>query len=399
MKNLKQFKSIQNQFNKQTKAVSGQVKKTINVVKTITNTPQLINKLANGNDQLPYQFREKIAEIGNIQITSLQIIRNPVSSAIIEMMNIVSGFELKDKIKKSPYDNLFHLKIRINNKWDFEKESVPLLRDKINNKDQEILQISEIPGNIIRDFVENVVNLMGLNKFNTYNSKSNNCQNFALAILQANGINNENYNNFIKQDTEFIFKNSKNPVFTKILNTVTDIGNRAVILKDGEGIPKPLQNKTTLTNYDLANICIDSKIHLNMICMKDEMNLNNLENGNYIMNLENHDQDGSHWTAFVKKGKNIYYCDSFGMPPPQNQINLFNADKSKLQYSQTKIQDIKSKCCGFFCVAFLIFLNQGSGTMLQRCNKFIAQFDLKNAKKNNKIVKAIIKTPIKYLKK
>jgi len=39
--------------------------------------------------------------------------------------------------------------------------------------------------------------------------------------------------------------------------------------------------------------------------MKDEINLNNLKNGNYIMNLQNHDQEGSHWCAFIKKGKEL----------------------------------------------------------------------------------------------
>ncbi len=36
--------------------------------------------------------------------------------------------------------------------------------------------------------------------------------------------------------------------------------------------------------------------------MKDELE-NNLKEGNYIINLENSNQSGSHWTCFIKDKK------------------------------------------------------------------------------------------------
>ena len=35
-----------------------------------------------------------------------------------------------------------------------------------------------------------------------------------------------------------------------------------------------------------------------------------------ILNLNNHTQRGSHWTCWFKVGKERYYFDSYGEPPP-----------------------------------------------------------------------------------
>jgi hypothetical protein len=40
-------------------------------------------------------------------------------------------------------------------------------------------------------------------------------------------------------------------------------------------------------------------IKLNGIYMKDELP-SYLKEGNYIINLQNHDESGSHWTCFIK---------------------------------------------------------------------------------------------------
>ena len=46
--------------------------------------------------------------------------------------------------------------------------------------------------------------------------------------------------------------------------------------------------------------------------MKDEFN-SDLKQGCYIINLQNHDENGSHWTAFIKDKNDIFYYNSFGV--------------------------------------------------------------------------------------
>ena len=74
--------------------------------------------------------------------------------------------------------------------------------------------------------------------------------------------------------------------------------------------PKPRKKKvsqlTTLSNSDINLICNTLKIPLKGVFMKDEFKLP-LQDGNYIMNLQNLDENGSHWVAFVKIKSNVYY--------------------------------------------------------------------------------------------
>ena len=58
----------------------------------------------------------------------------------------------------------------------------------------------------IQGLVENTKKKMGDKLFTSYNAKTNNCQNFILSVLQANGLNNPEAASFIKQDSQQIFE-------------------------------------------------------------------------------------------------------------------------------------------------------------------------------------------------
>ena len=73
---------------------------------------------------------------------------------------------------------------------------------------------------------------MGEQKFFSYSSYDNNCQNFALSLLYANGADDDGLISFIKQDTEYIFKN--NPYLRRFVNNITDVHGRVTILKGGK---------------------------------------------------------------------------------------------------------------------------------------------------------------------
>jgi hypothetical protein len=394
---MKAFKKIQKDFNKQSDAVAGNIKKTTNLVKSVVKNPkEFVDKVKFGNyKELPFSFREKLNQIGDQTITSLEIIRQPISNALMTLMDGLSGFTLKQKLKETPYDKLFHLKLRINNSYDLEKEANVKLASKSDKKGQESLLISEIPNMCIRDFIENTINKININNFTHYSGDKLNCQNFVLNLLHANKINNNIFDSFIKQDTEFVFKNNPNPLFKKIMDTATDLGERVNTLTEGTGLGRKMKSKTTLTNFDIANICKIIQLPLNGIFMKDEITLDNLKNGNYIMNLQNHNQDGSHWCCFIKRSKIINYFDPFGIVPPENEVNLFHANHDTLYYNKTQIQDVKSKCCGWFCIAFLRYMAINNSYGLKKADGFIKQFDLINRKKNDKICKNIANHYIK----
>ena len=132
------------------------------------------------------------------------------------------------------------------------------------------------------------MNKIGKEKMFSCNAKQNNCQVFIRNLLEASGM----YGNeiFIMQDIKQIFHE-----FTgtrKLMNTFTDIGYRLNMLSEGTGFIQSKQEHklATLTNSDIYSICIKLKLKLNGIYMKDELKPP-LAQGNYIINLQNHDEN------------------------------------------------------------------------------------------------------------
>jgi hypothetical protein len=187
---------------------------------------------------------------------------------------------------------------------------------------------------------------------------------------------------FIMQDIKQIFHG-----FTgtrKIMNTVTDIGNRLNMLSEGAGLTSKHDKLTTLSNSDLISICIKLKIKLVGVFMKDELKAP-LSQGCYIINLQDHNQGGSHWTAFIKDKGNIYYYDSFGVVPPQNIYDIFIKDSDNIYYLDQldrRDQDIDATSCGWWSISFLYYMTNSKGPTLDRMKKFDKKFNKKDTIKN-----------------
>ena len=73
------------------------------------------------------------------------------------------------------------------------------------------------------------------------------------------------------------------------------------------------------------------------------------QTGSYVINLDKHDQPGSHWVAVYDDGEKVEYFDSFGIPPT---CRTFLG--STAVYSTAHIQPLMSNACGFYCVYFII---------------------------------------------
>ncbi len=142
-----------------------------------------------------------------------------------------------------------------------------------------------------------------------------------------------------------------------------------------------------LTNVELMDLASRMNIQLNAVLMKDEAT-HNLPNGSYIFNLQNHNQSGTHWVALIKQKKKYYYCDSFGIPPPETLINLLQCSESHFYFNDTQIQHIDSILCGYYCLLFLYVMEQ-SNKLNNNISDFLQLFYL-DTKKNDKELKKII---------
>lgn len=76
------------------------------------------------------------------------------------------------------------------------------------------------------------------------------------------------------------------------------------------------------------------------------------ENECGIVNLDDKHSGGTHWTAYMKQGKEAIYFDPFGnLKPPLELANYFA--NSTVQYNYDALQTYKSYNCGQLCLRFL----------------------------------------------
>lgn len=76
-----------------------------------------------------------------------------------------------------------------------------------------------------------------------------------------------------------------------------------------------------------------------------------------IVNLDDANNDGTHWVAYRKRGKVVNYYDSFGnLPPPLELVQYFQrggAVADKIFYNYERHQKFNSVWCGHLCLKFL----------------------------------------------
>ena len=168
-----------------------------------------------------------------------------MNSFIMKMLIFwtVGGFQ--KALDKSKYEDLFHLSVLLvlDNQVPvrLEKNEVITLRiqKKRRTKGAETKDIEQFPTGVsLNEALNKTKGLMG-DKFATYSDKHNNCQNFILGFINANGINYDAYNDFIKQDTRSIF--TANPWLRTITEAITTPAGRVSnALQGGEiEISKP----------------------------------------------------------------------------------------------------------------------------------------------------------------
>lgn len=121
---------------------------------------------------------------------------------------------------------------------------------------------------------------------------------------------------------------------------------------------------------------------------KDNLKKTKLKhNKSYIINMEDEfdketgqRNEGSHYTCFqvnkLPSGKLLgVYFDSYGMPPPKAVEEFV---KMKIPYNNKQIQGRLNNACGWFCLAFLHFINSSeyrSRHLPSDCENFCEMFD------------------------
>jgi hypothetical protein len=196
-----------------------------------------------GRDDFPPKVREVIKEFGNKPIGKLTIVRHPLADWTVEALNFASFGEFKKRYENEPYEKLYHLGLLItffdNTSILIEKNEVinTVVNPKIESAD-EVKPIKHFPqGLTLNIMLEGAKERLGDNLYK-YNAGVNNCQSFVNSLIYK--FSDIEEDRFVKQNTEQLFKGL--PVFSKVVNSVTDLGAKVNEVTEGTGIKPEVQS-------------------------------------------------------------------------------------------------------------------------------------------------------------
>lgn len=165
---------------------------------------------------------------GDETIKNILICRKPIQSAISSVLSVATGGDLEKSLKNKNYDDLYHLSMFLTttkgNKFKLEKNQ--RVNFEVGTQEQGECEFIEEEVNIkFKDFIDNTIKRMGMQRFSLYDPVKNNCQDFLLNLLQANGLANKKITDFIKQNVQELF--DENPNISKIAKATTDVAGVA----------------------------------------------------------------------------------------------------------------------------------------------------------------------------
>ena len=321
-----------------------------------------VNNLFLETATMPPNVKDILNRRGDAIVNSIKVGRTPVQSAIQGILKTLSTV---------PYDNLFHLFMVFNTSKGeilFEKNARINASTTIP-KSEDWYDLNDVPHLTLNDYIQNTKKAMG-SRFFPYHPNTNNCQDFISGVLQANGIRDQNVYNFVKQDTSMIFKNKG--WLSGMAKQVTDLGGYADVVMQGGSL------SNELTNGEIDELVKHYKIKKYHGCFIDDKLPSKLHNGYYVINLNGH----SHWCCLMKDGKKYFYFDSYGFPASQE----IEEQIGEYIYSDNQLQHMESSSCGFFCIAWMLWMQNHKHKNKEICfNSFLTIFT-DDPKKNEMIL-------------
>ena len=235
----------------------------------IKSIPQKITTILKGpRRQAPPAFRKFMEENGNLQIISIKACKEPVQSAVQDLLSVLSLGKWDQEKERFNYDSMFHVYFRMmmsnNREVILEKNAVLNIgwfdedprsnpnqpcdvydeeRCKTIIKQRACIDIPKpSPPIPLIDFFNRAVDMYGVSMY-LYDGAYANCQKFLNWLLTANNLLTPEFQSFIMQNTEEMVANM--PTITQgIMKSATDLAGIWDYLLHGEGFKKKRKTKT-----------------------------------------------------------------------------------------------------------------------------------------------------------
>ena len=176
--------------------------------------------------QFPKSARDFLTKYKDVKISNFVIRKNPIQSGVEKVLNFISQGKYNEIKEDYAYDTMYHLRLdfEIDGRiYMTEKTANIQFRNGMTTEEDEVYKISSDKSIPLLTAVENTYKKMGSNFF-SYDAFTNNCQNYIMNFLSANGLLTSDAKNFIYQPVDDMVK--KLPSYVKkFASGVTKIGS------------------------------------------------------------------------------------------------------------------------------------------------------------------------------
>ena len=121
-----------------------------------------------------------------------------------------------------------------------------------------------------------------------------------------------------------------------------------------------------LTNFEIQKY-YQNETRFNGVYSRDNLP-KQIKDGEYVINLDEHKDTGTHWLALFCKKNEIAYFDSFGVEHIPEEIKKFIGNRN-IKANIYRVQATNSVMCGYFCIGFIDFMLAGK-TLIDYTNLF-----------------------------
>ena len=132
-----------------------------------------------------------------------------------------------------------------------------------------------------------------------------------------------------------------------------------------------------LTNFKIKKY-YQNEPRFNGVYSRD--NLPKIEDGTYVINLDEYSDIGTHWVALYVHN-NVNYFDSFGVKHIPKEIKAVIGHSLSIATIFFRIQAYDSIMFGYFCICFIDFMLAGKALA-----EFTNLFSPNNFKRNDDII-------------
>ena len=96
------------------------------------------------------------------------------------------------------------------------------------------------------------------------------------------------------------------------------------------------------------------------VFMRERLPENPHKNECAIINLDDSESGGTHWTCYTKKDNRVIYFDSFGEAPPPLELKEYLNMAEGIFYNHARYQDYEDPpICGHLCLEVLLRFSRG----------------------------------------